>query len=46
MKPCRLNNIRLHPICEEYSGVLGPHIRTLHEARTKDYTVDNSNGAS
>jgi hypothetical protein len=46
MRTLRLYDVRLHPICEEYSGILGPHIRTLHEARAKEYKVDNSNGAA
>jgi len=36
----------IHPMCEEYSAVLVPRIRTPHEACAKDYKVDNENGAA
>lgn len=46
MRTWRVNDVRLHQICKEYSVVLVPHIRTLHESRAKDYKVDNLNSAA
>ena len=46
MNTCKLNTFRLYPICKKYSGLLEPHIRRLHEARAKDYPVNNSNSAT